>query len=350
MKNNFAITAANNNNKPVALGLALQGGGSYGAFTKGALKALLESGLITGGGVEIKAITGTSAGAMNGLMVTHGLNSGGPQQAIKNLDALWDDTGRPMRTLKTISPVFRAVAFMTWPNLPESVMQFSFAMMPNGYVAGQLKKTLEKNVPDWDAVQNGPVKLFINAVRVDPETQERSQRIFTGKELTPDAFAAAGSLEALGPYKIDGVDYYDGGYWRNPCFDDIEKEPISDLMIITIMETPDHPITATSQDDLRARHAKPGCEVMKSELYHHLEWMNENKKDLNLHVISLAVDKRWDDTSRMNTDPRWIAELELKGYEAAQQWLESHADKLGKQSSYKSACAKQAEPALQFAM
>lgn len=338
MKRSFAKRATNENNTAIPVGLALQGGGAYGAFTKGALKALLESGLFTpvDGKAEIKAITGTSAGAMNGLMLAHGLNTGGAAQAIKNLDDLWDDAGKGMRLMKRLSPPLRAVTCMTWPNIPQCLMDFSLAVTPKGFVTGLLKRMLDRRIgEDWAAVQDGKVKLFVNAVREDPQTGERDHRVFTGKTLTGDAFAAAGALEALGPHKVDGVDHYDGGYWRNPCFEDIEREPITDMIIITIMERPEHPVTPVHQDDLRAQHERPGRMVMKTELHHHLAWMEENRKDLHLHVISLDVDKCWDDTSRMNTDPRWLSYLEKKGYEAARQWLAVHSDALGKRSSYR---------------
>lgn len=325
---------------PVALGLALQGGGAYGAFTKGVLKALLESDLVRDGKIDIKAVTGTSAGAMNGLMLVDGLNTGGPAQAIKNLDALWHDAGLDMQRVKKLAPGFRILAAATWPNLPESVMRLSFSMMPKGYIAGRLKELLNKHVTNWDAVQNGPVKLFINAVTEDPKTKERKQRIFSGRDLTPDAFAAAGALDALGAHTIDGVDHYDGGYWRNPCFDDVEKAPITDLLVITIMEMPDHAIAPQTQDSLRDQHARPGHEVMKWEPHHHLAWLHENNKNLNLHVVGLNVDKAWNDTSRMNTDPRWLAQLEKMGYEAGQDWLRKHAHTLGKSSSYAPPCHK----------
>ena len=42
------------------INLALQGGGSHGAFTCGVLDALVEDGRL-----EIEALSGTSAGAMN---------------------------------------------------------------------------------------------------------------------------------------------------------------------------------------------------------------------------------------------------------------------------------------------
>lgn len=351
VKDAFGLTAANNNEKTVPLGLALQGGGSYGAFTKGALKALLQSREVRAREVEIKAITGTSAGAMNGLMVAHGLNTAGPTRAIENLDGLWDDTGAGVEKLKNITLIFNPLAYSTWkmttwPNWPQGMMSLGFAALPTGYVVGQLVDSVKRRVDNWDAVQTGSVKLFVNAVREDPVTRERGQRIFTGKGLTPDAFAAAVSLEALGPHKIEGADHYDGGYWRNPCFDDIEKEPITDLMIITIMEGPKSAITPTTQDEMRARHARPGREIMKSELYHHLAWMQENNKNLNLHVVGLKVDAAWDDTSRMNTDPSWLRTLEAMGHAAMQDWLRAHGDKLGKQSSYAIAAPNGAEPAL----
>ena len=48
------------------LSLALQGGGSHGAFTWGVLDRLLEAGL------DIEGISGTSAGAMNAVALAQG--------------------------------------------------------------------------------------------------------------------------------------------------------------------------------------------------------------------------------------------------------------------------------------
>ena len=52
--------------------LALQGGGSHGAFTWGVLDRLLDDETI-----EIIGVTGTSAGAMNGAVLVDGLVRGG---------------------------------------------------------------------------------------------------------------------------------------------------------------------------------------------------------------------------------------------------------------------------------
>ena len=58
--------------------LALQGGGSHGAFTWGVLDYLLEDGRL-----DVEAITGTSAGAMNAAVFAEGYLTDGRAGARK---------------------------------------------------------------------------------------------------------------------------------------------------------------------------------------------------------------------------------------------------------------------------
>ena len=62
--------------------LALQGGGSHGAFTWGVLDALLEDGRI-----DIEGISGTSAGAMNAVVLAHGLAKAEGQSRVARNDS-----------------------------------------------------------------------------------------------------------------------------------------------------------------------------------------------------------------------------------------------------------------------
>src|SRR5947209_20273971 len=64
--------------------LALQGGGSHGAFTWGVLDGLLEE-----ESLEIQAVSGTSAGAMNGAVLVDALKRGGRQHARQRLEHFW---------------------------------------------------------------------------------------------------------------------------------------------------------------------------------------------------------------------------------------------------------------------
>src|SRR5208283_5513009 len=66
------------------INLALQGGGAHGAFTWGVLDQLLMDGRI-----EVDGISGTSAGAVNAVMLADGLNRGGPEEARKRLADFW---------------------------------------------------------------------------------------------------------------------------------------------------------------------------------------------------------------------------------------------------------------------
>ncbi len=60
--------STNTPGKPKLINLALQGGGAHGAFTWGVLDTILEDER-----VEIEAISGTSAGAMNAAVLADGM-------------------------------------------------------------------------------------------------------------------------------------------------------------------------------------------------------------------------------------------------------------------------------------
>src|SRR5512139_751981 len=64
--------------------LALQGGGSHGAFTWGVLDRLLEESWL-----EIEAISGTSAGAMNAAVLVDGYADDGAEGARAALENFW---------------------------------------------------------------------------------------------------------------------------------------------------------------------------------------------------------------------------------------------------------------------
>src|SRR5512136_2185705 len=75
---------AANARDPVLVDLALQGGGSHGAFTWGVLDRLLEEPWL-----EIDGISGTSAGAMNAAVLADGYTKGGPAGARTALETFW---------------------------------------------------------------------------------------------------------------------------------------------------------------------------------------------------------------------------------------------------------------------
>src|SRR5580658_3330744 len=69
---------------PILVDLALQGGGSHGAFTWGVLDRLLEEPWL-----GIDGISGTSAGAMNAAALVDGHAKGGADGARTALENFW---------------------------------------------------------------------------------------------------------------------------------------------------------------------------------------------------------------------------------------------------------------------
>ena len=82
------------NQKPV--NIALQGGGAHGAFAWGVLDKLLEDGRL-----DIEAISATSAGAMNAVVMAYGISIGGADGAREKLDEFWKEISRGRRALQS---------------------------------------------------------------------------------------------------------------------------------------------------------------------------------------------------------------------------------------------------------
>src|SRR5258708_40337718 len=83
-----------------SISLALQGGGAHGAFAWGAIDTLLADGRI-----DIEAISATSAGAMNAVVLADALTDGDRDHARERLTAFWKaiaDAGEKYNPVKPL--------------------------------------------------------------------------------------------------------------------------------------------------------------------------------------------------------------------------------------------------------
>jgi len=152
--------------EPVLIDLALQGGGSHGAFTWGVLDRLLEEPRL-----EIAAISGTSAGAMNAAVLADGWTQGGTKGARAALDTYWQRVSRaaafsPLQR----SPLDRLMGRWTLDTSPAYVLMdllsrlFSpYDLNPMGF--DPLRRVLAESI-DFNRLARSPIKLFITATRV----------------------------------------------------------------------------------------------------------------------------------------------------------------------------------------
>jgi NTE family protein len=206
--------------------LALQGGGSHGAFTWGVLDRLLEE-----ADFEIEGITGTSAGAMNAVVLAHGLIRGGAGEARRALRDFWEAVGR-IPGLGTVSPgswhLDRSPVYI-WFDLISRVLS-PYQLNPLNF--HPLRSLIADSIDFAGLRSSSKVQVIICATNV--HTGRR--RIFENRELSVDAVLASACLPFLFPaVEIDGEPYWDGGYTGNPAIAPlIRSTTADDLFLVTI--------------------------------------------------------------------------------------------------------------------
>jgi NTE family protein len=201
-------------NETKRVNLALQGGGSHGAFTWGVLDALLENERLA-----VEAVSGTSAGAMNAAILLQGWTVGGRAGARAALRAFWGELG----TMSIASPIQRTPLDRlqgNW-NLDDSpgalwadlIQRTLTPWQRNPLKFDPLRDLLTKHF-DQEAVRAcHQIKAFIAATNV----ATGKVRIFTREELSIDALLASACLPSIHEaVVIDGEPYWDGGFRGNP--------------------------------------------------------------------------------------------------------------------------------------
>jgi len=205
----------------VLVDLALQGGGSHGAFTWGVLDRLIEEPWL-----RIEAISGTSAGAMNAALVADGWMQGGADGARAALEAYWRRVSKaaaysPLQR----SPLDRLMGRWTLDTSPAYVAMDLIARMVSPYTLNPLgfnplRAILEESI-DFERLARAPIKLFITATSV----RTGRGRIFRNAEITADTLLASACLPTMfQAIEIDGEPYWDGGYAGNPTLTPLIRE------------------------------------------------------------------------------------------------------------------------------
>ena len=218
---------------PRKIALALQGGGSHGAFTWGVLDRILEDETL-----EIVGITGTSAGAMNAVVMADGLVRGGRAEARLRLRQFWDAIGKMPgfgSLLGLLPGEFQAQmhleqtpAYLAWDAISRNLSPYDL----NPFNFNPLRDPLNKLV-DFDRLRaQQDLELMVCATNVF--TSRR--RVFSRKEISVDAVLASACLPQMFPaIEIDGEPYWDGGFSGNPAMAPlIRRLPKCDFIIVRI--------------------------------------------------------------------------------------------------------------------
>ncbi|MET3139490.1 NTE family protein, partial [Undibacterium sp. GrIS 1.2] len=241
---------------PKLVTLALQGGGSHGAFTWGVLDRLLEDDRI-----DIEAISGASAGAMNATVLAFGYaidGRDGARQALKNF---WESVAAKA-PFSFISQETAASDDITkQSDLPAamkhtiSLARFFSPHQLNPFDINPLRDILLAQI-DFERIRSSSqIKLFIATTNVSTGTL----RLFGNKQLSLDVLLASACLPMMHrAIDIDGDAYWDGGLTANPpLFPLIQKCRARDLIVVLLHSLP-RAVTPTSAEDIFYRLSEMG--------------------------------------------------------------------------------------------
>ena len=326
--------------EPLLIDLALQGGGSHGAFTWGVLDRLLEE-----DGLKVEAISGTSAGAMNAAVMAYGHMQGGPDGARAALETFWKRVSKsaahsplkrgPLDVLLgrwslDSSPAYLAMDIATRMFSPYD-LDFG---LPNP-LAAVLAETV-----DFEALAKAPIKLFITATNV----HTGRPRVFRNADVTPAALMASACLPSMfQAVEIDGQAYWDGGYSGNPTMTPLINECVSDDTIIVGINPVERPgIPKTARDILNRLNEVAFNAVLLKELQM-MALLREvsdpgNEKTahwakMRVHLVRSALLVELGASSKLNAEWEFLTMLRDEGRRAADAFMAENGPALGTRST-----------------
>jgi NTE family protein len=334
--------------------LALQGGGSHGAFTWGVLDRLLEEEWL-----EIAGVSGTSAGAMNAVALAAGLMEGGRIGAQAALRRFWERVAdaspfaalddNPIATMFGPGNPWLQPWIAPWQQVAKALgSQFSPYQL-NPLNLNPLREILEDTV-NFDRVRAcNRTQLFIAATHV--ATGEL--RVFDQDELTADMVLASACLPLLfQAVEIGGEAYWDGGYAGNPTLMPLISETdADDLLLVQINPSRRDDVPTQASDILdRANEVTFNASLLKElrtialikELLEdagrpdscYQRPLFRRIDDLRLHRLD-ADDElaQFGASSKLQTGRSFLLQLHTLGRRAAHEWLLAHGKDIGKRTT-----------------
>ena len=327
---------------PKKINLALQGGGAHGAFTWGVLDYLLESRKI-----DIDAVSGTSAGAMNAVVAADGLMAGGRDGARAALRRFWTAVSQSA----VFSPIQRTpFQKMTgaWnvDDSPGYLFFDTFNRLASPYQLNPLKlnplRDLLVEQVDFERVRScDRMQLFISATSV----RNGQVKVFDRRHLTADMVMASACLPQLfQAVTVDGEDYWDGGYAGNPVlFPFAYRTDTRDIVIVQInplacQKTPMEARDILDRVNEITFNASLLAELRAIEFVGRL--LDQGSLDpvryhkMLIHVIDDPEGfAPLNASSKMNAERAFLEYLFDMGRRAAEGWLAANLDRIGREST-----------------
>lgn len=328
------------NAKPITL--ALQGGGSHGAMTWGVLDRLLEDERLA-----IRAISGTSAGAMNAVALADGMAEGGRDGARDALTKFWRAVSDAAR-LSPIqrSPLDRMTGNYSLDRSPSYLFFEGLTRMFSPYelnpVGTNPLRRLLNDMIDFDRV-NAQTDLAIHVTATNVRTGR--PRVFGPGEIGTEAVLASACLPQMFPaIEIDGEAYWDGGFSGNPAlYPLLTSTAAPDILVVQINPIERTGLPRTARDIMN----RVNEISFNSSLVKELRGIDLMQRvaaargiDLGvytntyLHLIHTDLEvKDLVASSKLNAEWTYLRLLFGLGREWADKWLDDNFDAIGNRST-----------------
>ncbi len=325
------------------LAVALQGGGSHGAFTWGVLDRFLEE-----KNLVLDGFSGTSAGAMNAALLAYGLHKRSPEFAQELLETFW----------KRVSnfALFYSVQPSPFDLLisGEGNMDFSPGFV-SSEIASMFLSPYQTNPADLNPLRNillemidfqslrgcTATKIFVCATNV----RRGRAKVFSLADISVDALLASACLPRLfKAVEIDGEAYWDGGFMGNPpLYPLFDGTDCSDVMVVQInpINIEKTPMSAPEIRD-RANELSFNTSLMLEmrriafvdKLIDRGVDLGKSFRKIYIHNINPEKDmERLNVSSKLNARWKFLTKLRDLGRDYAESWLNENFDNIGKKSS-----------------
>jgi NTE family protein len=295
---------------PGRISLALQGGGSFGAFAWGVLDRLLEE-----PGVSYDAISGASAGSVNAVLLASGMAEGGRDGARKRLAQFWERIA--------LSAAFLPTSALLGTGL-ELVVRTMSPYQFNPFNVNPLREALAAEVDFEQLRERSEIKLLLAATRV----RDGKLRILTNAELTLDAVLASACLPLLHhTVELDGEPFWDGGYAANPPLVPLVRaSEAAQILIVQVTPSTSERLPKTTRE-IAARieqiqfNATLNSELETLKLG---KMIGATQKLKRLRIGRISAGEQFDglaQESAGNVGREFLERLRQSGRAAAEQWL-----------------------------
>jgi NTE family protein len=330
------------------INLALQGGGSHGAFTWGVIDRLLED-----KDIQIEGLSGTSAGGMNAAALAQGFIKGGNQSAKDELRRYWE---------MIMSHNFSQYI----PNQVNDMLEMCGMKNDIGYqFMGLIQRSFSAvrhnfSPYEWNPVNINPLRgmvdefydfdllkssKFIKLFLATTHVKSGKPRVFNIEEICADVLLASACLPSLfHAVEIGGEEYWDGGYIANPAIYPLIYECTSpDIVVIQLTPTQINEVPRTAEG-IQNRHAQitfGSCLLREMRMIHFMSELIDHgffqeKKIKRVYMHMIEDNELFSDlnpTSAASVEPAFIEGLFQAGRKSGEKFLSEHKENLGKKTT-----------------